>query len=262
LTVYIGTKFQPEAVQQVKDNFANGNLKVEAPAAMLANIPEAQRDSFAQAFVNQTNSLLKTVTSDDISSTEIKYPDYIQNETDPAKKASEQQLYKASLQYIEGNVEAETQKRSSDAFSYVGVWIAIVQAFLTQRLAKRFKSAMLYKAGLVVMAAAIFLLLVPDQIGWLFLIFPLIALGNGLSQPNATAIISNSADAKSQGEVLGLNASIQSLSQALPSLASGYLAGHLSLSAPILVGGGIVIVAFLVMIFFYKDKDHRIVHEE
>lgn len=261
LSVYIGTKFQPEALEAVKQKFTNGEIKVDLPSPALQQIPASQREQARQSFITQTDNLFSTITSEDLSTSVVKYPNQIEQIPDQQAKASAEQSYLSSIKFINGLVEAETQKRSSDAFSYVGVWIAISQAIIAGQLSKKFKSITLFKSGLLILAVTIFVLLLPDKIIWLFVILPFIAIGNGLSQPSSMAIISNSADAKSQGEVLGLNASIQSLSQALPSLVSGYLAGKLSLSAPILVGGGFVVAALAVMLFFYKDRAKDVFHE-
>lgn len=262
LSVYIGTKFQPEALEAVKEKYSSGELMVTAPEQLTANVPDSIKETVSKAFITQTNDLLKTIKSDDLNSSEIQYPENIESISDPEVKARQEQLYAGSIRYIAGQVEAETQKRSADAFSYIGVWVAIAQALIARKLADRFKPSNLFKLGLLILGVTIFALLLPDKIIYLFFILPFIAIGNGLSQPSSAAIISNSADSQSQGEVLGLNASIQSLAQALPSIVSGYLAGKLSLNAPILVGAGFVIAALIVMIFFYKEKNQQVLHEE
>jgi len=55
------------------------------------------------------------------------------------------------------------------------------------------------------------LLLIPHERIWLYLIVPFVAIFQGLTQPNGTAIISNIANKDKQGEILGINQSISTL---------------------------------------------------
>jgi len=263
LSVYIGTKFQPEAVQEVKDKFDRGDIIIKTPEKILANVPDNVKEKTNQAFIKSTTYVFKTITADDLKSSDtIKYPSEIENIPVQTIREQQEQLYSASIRYVNGQVEAETQKRTADTFSYVGIWVALAQAILARQLSKKFSPATLLKFGLLILSVTIFVLLIPDKIIWLFLILPFVAISNGLIQPNSQAIISNSADRKSQGEILGINSSIQSLGQALPAIASGYLAGKLSLNSPIIVGGGFIILAFIIFNFFYKDKNKQILSEE
>ena len=95
----------------------------------------------------------------------------------------------------------------------------------------------------------------------LYYIVPLFALSNGLLSPNLQAIISNSADEKSQGEALGGSQSIQSLAQAIPPIVSGYVAS-ISLNLPIALSSGLTLLAFLVFAIFFREKSKEVLHEE
>ena len=153
-----------------------------------------------------------------------------------------------------------SQQKSSDLFSYIGLWVVISQGFLARILAKKFKAELLLKVGLFVNGIAVFLFLFPNQLSWLYLIIPIFSLSNGLVGPNLQAIVSNSADKKSQGEILGANQSINSLAQTFPPVISGFVALS-SIAAPIGVAGIFTILSALIYTKFFKPVK-EVLHEE
>jgi len=192
---------------------------------------------------------------------EIKFTIPKEIESIPFAPAREQAITKYKESMTQGFYEAESQTRSSDLFSYIGIWVVIAQGFVVRQLSKKFKSHTLLKWGLLINGLSTLIFLIPTQFSTLFFIVPLFALSNGLLSPNLQAIISNSADEKSQGEALGGSQSIQSLAQAIPPIVSGYVAS-VSLNLPILLASGLTFLAFLVFVIFFKPKDHEILHEE
>ncbi|MEM4397420.1 MAG: MFS transporter, partial [Candidatus Woesearchaeota archaeon] len=89
---------------------------------------------------------------------------------------------------------------------------------------------------------------------FLYLIIPFIAFSNGLSQPNTTAIISNLADKESQGEILGINQSIQSFAMSLPALISGIIVS-IRVDFPIIVSSFLIFISWLVFLLFFKNNN-------
>jgi DHA1 family tetracycline resistance protein-like MFS transporter len=71
----------------------------------------------------------------------------------------------------------------------------------------------------------------------------------GLSQPNTIAIVSSLADRKSQGEILGINQSVQSLAIGTPPLFAGILAAY-SIYLPIVGASVFVLAAWVVFVFW------------
>ncbi len=80
---------------------------------------------------------------------------------------------------------------------------------------------------------------------------PFIAIANGLSYPNITATISNLADKKIQGEILGVNQSIQSLAQIIPPIIAGFIVS-IDKSLPITVSAACLFAGWL--LFFTNRK--------
>ena len=152
-----------------------------------------------------------------------------------------------------------TQSNIGDFFAYIGIWIALTQVTLTPFLAKRFSSAQILKVSLVGNGVALFLQLLPHNTTQLLMVAPFIAIFNGLTIANATALVSSSVGPEIQGEVLGIEASVQALAQSIPAIISGYVA-TLGVGVPVWVGGITVVTGGLMFNFFYKAKNH-ILHQ-
>lgn len=143
------------------------------------------------------------------------------------------------------------QSNIGDFFAYIGLWIAFVQAVITPLLAKRFKPWSILRVSLVGSGLTLFLYLTATNTTDLLWITPIFALFLGNTIANTLALVSISADQRIQGEVLGINASVQSLAQAIPAIMSGYLAA-IGISTPVLAGGITVLVGGLFFILFYR----------
>jgi DHA1 family tetracycline resistance protein-like MFS transporter len=79
----------------------------------------------------------------------------------------------------------------------------------------------------------------------------MIALGVALSYTMITSLLSMRTDANRQGEVLGINTSVQSLAFALPGIFSGLIASKISADAPILIAA---VFIFLAALFVFSSK--------
>jgi len=147
-----------------------------------------------------------------------------------------------------------TQGNIGDFFSFVGLWIVIAQAVVTRRIAKRFSEPAVLRVSLLAMALFVYIILLPNKPWQLLATVPFFAIFNGLSMANLTALVSKSADESVQGEVLGLNASVQSLATSIPPILSGYIAATLAPESPIHVSAAVILVAGLVFIAFYRSR--------
>lgn len=155
---------------------------------------------------------------------------------------------------------AFTQSDIGNLYAYMGLWIAITQGFINRPLSRWFSPERIVSVSAFALACALPLLLLPDRAGFIYLIFPFIAIANGLTHPNTTAIVSNLAGAESQGEVLGINQSLQSLGMSLPPLAAGFAAAvHPDL--PTLLGSGFIFLAWMLFVFVFKRRSRAVFHE-
>lgn len=145
-----------------------------------------------------------------------------------------------------------TQGNIGDFFAYVGLWIAFTQIFLTRFLNRRFAEYKILRVTYFGMAITILVYFLPTVWWQLLFVSPFMAGFNGLSQANGTALVSRSVDATIQGEILGINASVAALAQAIPPILSGYIAAKLFPEASIFVASIVIFLAGLVFLLFYK----------
>jgi DHA1 family tetracycline resistance protein-like MFS transporter len=147
-----------------------------------------------------------------------------------------------------------------DFFAYIGICIALSQAIVLPFVVKRFAPHQILRVSLFGNGIALFLQLLPHNTTQLLLVAPAIALFNGLTMANSSALVSLSANGKMQGEVLGIEASVQALAQAIPAILAGYVA-TMGVNMPVIVGGAAVCLGGLIFNIFYRTPK-RVAHEE
>jgi DHA1 family tetracycline resistance protein-like MFS transporter len=138
-----------------------------------------------------------------------------------------------------------------DFFAYIGLCIALAQILIVPLIAKKLKSHNILRISLFGNGLALFMQLLPHNTSQLLMVAPLIAIFNGMTMAHASALVSLSAEAKEQGEVLGIEASVQALAQAIPAAISGYVA-TMGVNMPVIVGGFVVIAGGLIYNIFYR----------
>lgn len=147
-----------------------------------------------------------------------------------------------------------------DFFAYIGVCIAISQAVVTPIVAKYLKNHQVLRFSLLGLSGALLLQLWPQNTTQLLLVAPLIALFHGLTMANVQSLISLSAGPEIQGEILGIDSSVQALAQAIPALIAGYIA-TMGINVPVIVGSGFVFLGWATYMLFYRSKNH-VLHQE
>ncbi len=148
-------------------------------------------------------------------------------------------------------------------FAFIGIWIVISQAVFTRIASKHFSEQQILSFSLVGCGLLVLAHLLPHAPWQLFLIVPVFAITNGLSVSNLTSLISRSADRSVQGEVMGINSSIQALAQALPPIVSGFIAARFSPSVPTVVAGLLIITGGLIFAARYKSPAAlSVLHQE
>jgi DHA1 family tetracycline resistance protein-like MFS transporter len=138
-----------------------------------------------------------------------------------------------------------------DFFAYIGIWIAISQVLVVPLALKYFKPHQILRVSLIGNGLALFAQVLPTNTFQLLFVAPFIAIFNGLTMANASALVSFSADARNQGEVLGIEASVQALAQAIPAIVAGYVA-TMGVNMPVIVGGFIILAGGIVYNLFYR----------
>ena len=153
------------------------------------------------------------------------------------------------------------QSQIGDFFAYVGLWIALTQGILTRLLSKFFSPKQILPFSILALSIAFVALLAPNKSMYIFFIVPFVSMSQGLTFPNSTAIISNLSGKESQGEVLGINQSMQSLAASISPLIAGVIVS-LNRIFPILTASIITFVAWVVFVFLFKEKRKEVFHED
>lgn len=140
-------------------------------------------------------------------------------------------------------------------YGYIGAWIIFTQLILTRILSRWLREEQILSVALVFLGIAVYLFLLPSS--WLTLLFiaPLIAIFNGLSHSNLSGLLSRITDDKMQGEVMGVNTSVQSLAQSIPPLLAGYIAATFSSNTPILISSVLIVLGGVCFIIFYTKTE-------
>lgn len=153
-----------------------------------------------------------------------------------------------------------TQSQIGDLFAFMGVCVAIVQGGITRIISKRFKPAQILNYALLGLSIAVGTYMLVTDAAQIYYIIPFIALFNGISQPNLTALISNLADEKSQGEILGINQSIIAFAWAIPPIISGFISA-IDVRLPIIVGASIMFISWGAFVLYFREKEKEQFHE-
>jgi hypothetical protein len=81
---------------------------------------------------------------------------------------------------------------------------------------------------------------------------PLLAIPQGLSMANTSALVSKSVSAEKQGAALGINGSLMAFSQGTIPLLAGVGTGIVGISLPFVLGSLFVFSAWLTLFVFMK----------
>ena len=142
-------------------------------------------------------------------------------------------------------------------FAYVGIWIAISQALVTRKVSSIWNERQILDVSIIATGLFILFQFIPTVWWGLLFVIPFFAIFMGLSQANITSLISRSVGPDVQGEILGVNASVQALAQSIPPVLSGYIAARIAAGAPLVISGITIIIAGIVFIVFSKGTRER-----
>ncbi len=153
-----------------------------------------------------------------------------------------------------------SQSQIGDFFAYIGIWIAVTQGVITRIVAKKASPQKVLTVSLLGLSLSLPLLLIPNEVVYLYLLATFIPFFNGLSMPNTTAVISNLAGKESQGEILGISQSIQSFAMAIPPIISGFIVA-IDRSLPILIAGFTIFLSWLLFVTLFRSENRHLFHE-
>lgn len=140
-----------------------------------------------------------------------------------------------------------------DTYTYIAVWYAVLQVTVASPLSKRYPARTILIWSLPGTSLLLLSLLIPQNPLPLYFLFPILCVFVALSWPNILAIVSNLTPPNKQGEVLGINQSIQSLAQAITPIASGPLVAHYKI-LPTIIAAGCAFLAWGLTLFAIKKN--------
>jgi len=147
-----------------------------------------------------------------------------------------------------------------DFFAYIGVCIAVAQGAIVPILAKRFKNYQVVRAGMIAMGGSLLLQLLVHSTAELLAVGALIAFCYSVLMTNVSALVSSSAGREIQGEVLGIEASVQAVGESIPAIAAGYIA-TIGINTPNLIGALVVLFGGLFFSVFYRSR-REVLHQD
>jgi len=135
---------------------------------------------------------------------------------------------------------------------YLGLWIAVVQGLLLPPISRRFAPTTVLLWSIPLFSASFLLLLLPQNAFWFYLLTPVLICFQGITFPTTLAVVSNMASTSIQGEIMGINQSVQATANWLPSASIGFLVGW-NISFPIWFGAIVCFASCLLYWHFYQS---------
>ena len=149
-----------------------------------------------------------------------------------------------------------TERNIGLLFGWIGVWLTLTQGVTVRLLSRRFASESILRYYIVLLSAALAALLLPGQ-GWVFFVLnPFVAIFQGITSPNLTSVVSNQAGKERQGEILGINQSMQSLGQAIPPIIAGYI-NAIDQSLPIITAAVLTFAGWALYMWVFKSGQRK-----
>ena len=148
-----------------------------------------------------------------------------------------------------------TKQQIGYIFGFSGVCMVLTQGGLTRALSGRVTPHQILRFTIIGLGIALLLTLVPSTLFGLFAVQPFIAMFQGLTQPNITSIVSSLGTSENQGEILGIQASVQSMAFAIPPILAGFIS-TIDYRLPVVAGSISLFIGWLIFIFLFKPQYH------
>jgi DHA1 family tetracycline resistance protein-like MFS transporter len=134
-------------------------------------------------------------------------------------------------------------------FGIVGIWIVITQAVILRFVTKVYNEKQILRVTFLCLACALVLLPLVPSMPLHYLFVPLIAIPQGLSMANMSALISKSVSKEKQGAALGINGSLGAFAQGFIPTVIGVISSICGVIVPFLLGGLSIAIAWYVLFF-------------
>lgn len=139
-------------------------------------------------------------------------------------------------------------------FGWVGFWLVFTQGFLIRKLNPSLAPANIVSKTMLVIGLGIIAMVFPSTIVGILVLNFFLALAQGLNSPNLLTLVSGQAEPEQQGEILGINQSMQSLAQIIPPLVVAIFGKNLT-TFPFVFGGSMIVLGWLIFVLVFNKKD-------
>ncbi|MEZ5030224.1 MAG: MFS transporter [Saprospiraceae bacterium] len=138
-------------------------------------------------------------------------------------------------------------------FGWIGLWLVITQGVTVRILSRKYASATVLRVSLLMLSIAVAAVMLPSALWMFYLVNPFIATFQGITSPNLTAVVSSQVARDQQGEILGINQSMQSLGQILPALIGSYL-NTIDVHVPLMAASGFILLGWIVYMLVFQPR--------
>jgi DHA1 family tetracycline resistance protein-like MFS transporter len=138
-------------------------------------------------------------------------------------------------------------------FGWVGFWLVFTQGFLIRKLNPSIAPASIVSKTMLVIGLGIIAMVFPSTLVGILILNFFLALAQGLNSPNLLTLVSGQAQPEQQGEILGINQSMQSLAQIIPPLVVAIFGKNLT-TFPFVFGGSMIVLGWLIFVFIFNKK--------
>jgi MFS family permease len=149
------------------------------------------------------------------------------------------------------NVLKITESQNAILFTMFGIVGLISQTFLVSRVTKLLGIKNAFTNGMLLTALAFLLMYFSHSLPLFVVASLLLSLVNSMVQTLLPTIISQEADARSQGSIMGLNTSYQSIGMIVGPILGGTIA-TIAIPLPFIVGSALVMVCFFLSLQILK----------
>ena len=132
-------------------------------------------------------------------------------------------------------------------FGFLGIIGAITQGGLIRALMQRYEERTLFLIGAIFTSAGLTALpYSPDSLV-LLPVLAVLALGTGLMTPSCLSLISQNADERQQGGILGINQSLGALGRVLGPIWGAFVFQSVGTAWPFLTGGFVLFIVVILI---------------
>lgn len=141
------------------------------------------------------------------------------------------------------NVLKMTESQNAMLFTLFGTIGFLSQTFLIGRISKFFGMKKAFAGGILFTAVSFLIMFLSQSLLVFVIASVILAVSNSVAQTLIPTILSQETDAKSQGSIMGLNASYQSIGMIFGPILGGAVAS-LAVPLPFLVGSVLILACF------------------